>query len=152
MTVTRTQAEAIATAVGRCRPTDWPEWQHAGIVAAVVAAGELGSATDVAVAAFRLSSDRPQRTPAQLSRPGPWWGGTTVGARKPPTPCGLHPDQPSRCPICEAELRNVDHAAGVSRCRTAARTAPRYVEPAVAREAYQAQVRVQVEWPAEDPS
>ena len=139
--MTRAQEVAIATAVQQLRP----DWDHPGIVAALRAAQAHGTPAEVAAAAFRLAGNLKVRTPGMLAQPGKHWrapadGGPTVSVVR--TMCGLHPEHPAlNCPRCEAELRNVDHAAGASRCRVAARSAPRYVEPDVAREAYQAQVR-----------
>ena len=77
--MTRAQTVAVATAVQQCRP----EWDHAGIVAALEKASTLGTPAEVAAAAFRLAGNLQARTPGRLKDPGPHWkapaeGGPTV--------------------------------------------------------------------------
>lgn len=81
--MTETQGQAIATAVNRCRP----DWDHAGILAALRKARELGAPQAVAAALFRLAENHDLRTPASLADPGRHWQGTTVASRQPPTMC-----------------------------------------------------------------
>ena len=51
--MTRAQTVAVAPAVQQCRP----EWDHAGIVAALEKASTLGTPAEVAAAACRLASN-----------------------------------------------------------------------------------------------
>ena len=130
--MTRAQTVAVATAVQQCRP----EWDHAGIVAALEKASTLGTPAEVAAAACRLASNLKLRNPGMLSQPGAHWrapaeGGPTVSVVV--TRCGEHPEHPAaRCPACEEANRGeVDHQAGVAAVREALRSAAKYVEPAV---------------------
>lgn len=92
------QAQAIAVLVGHVRP----DWQHAGVIAAVRKAMQHGEAYsrpfgDVAVACVRAAADRRNRTPAILGMPGDHW--QTTGAQTPGQPprssqaCLTHPSQ-----------------------------------------------------------
>lgn len=131
--MTRAQTVAVATAVQQCRP----EWDHAGIVAALEKASTLGTPAEVAAAAFRLAGNLQARTPGMLHQPGAHWsvptqGGPTVSVIQ--TRCGEHPAHPaSRCPECPspADVARVDHAARAAEVKAALRSSPRYVEPAV---------------------
>ena len=130
--MTRAQGVAIATAVQQVRP----EWDHAGILAALEKASTLGTPAEVAAAAFRLAGNLQVRTPGMLAQPGKHWrapaeGGPTVSVVV--TRCGEHPEHPAaRCPACEEANRGeVDHQAGVAAVREALRSAAKYVEPAV---------------------
>ena len=130
--MTRAQGVAIATAVQQVRP----EWDHAGILAALEKASTLGTPAEVAAAAFRLAGNLQVRTPGMLAQPGAHWkapaeGGPTVSVVV--TRCGDHPEHPAaRCPACEEANRGeVDHDAGVAAVREAQAKAPRYEPPAV---------------------
>ncbi len=130
--MTRAQGVAIATAVQQVRP----EWDHAGILAALEKASTLGTPAEVAAAAFRLAGNLQVRTPGMLAQPGAHWkapaeGGPTVSVVV--TRCGDHPEHPAaRCPACEEANRGeVDHQAGVAAVREVLRSAAKYVEPAV---------------------
>ena len=130
--MTRAQGVAIATAVQQVRP----EWDHAGILAALERASTLGTPAEVAAAAFRLAGNLQVRTPGMLAQPGAHWkapadGGPTVSVVV--TRCGEHTAHPAaRCPECEEANRGeVDHQAGVAAVREALRSAAKYVEPAV---------------------
>lgn len=126
--MTNTQTQAIATACNRVRD----DWHHAGILAALRKAAPLGSPAAVAAALFRLADDRTMDTPGLLHQPGPWWGGTTVADRRPPTMCGTHPQRRAlECPECASEVAAGDHLAGVRAVKAALREAPRYLDPAV---------------------
>lgn len=112
--MTRTQAEAIATAASRIRA----DWHQPGILAALKKAAPLGSPAAVAAGLFRLADDRAMDTPALLHQPGPWWAETTVADRRPPTMCAHHPGQRAAgCPECAADIADVDHAAHVAHVR-----------------------------------
>lgn len=116
--MTQTQAQAIATACNRVRD----DWHHAGILAALRKAAPLGSPAAVAAALFRLADDRTMDTPGLLHQPGPWWGGTTVADRRPPTMCGDHPQhRAAGCPACADEIHAVDHAAHVAQIQASIR-------------------------------
>ena len=131
--MTRAQTVAVATAVQQCRP----EWDHAGIVAALEKASTLGTPAEVAAAACRLASNLKLRNPGMLSQPGAHWrapaeGGPTVSVVV--TRCGEHPAHPAaHCPECPspADVAKVDHAARAAEVKAALRSSPRYVEPAV---------------------
>ena len=120
-----------ATAVQQCRP----EWDHAGIVAALEKASTLGTPAEVAAAAFRLAGNLKLRNPRMLAQPGAHWrapaeGGPTVSVVV--TRCPQHPEHPAaRCPECDSRRGEVDHQAGVAAVREALRSAAKYVEPAV---------------------
>ena len=139
--ISRDETERLAAMANALRP-DWPLKSLTTFIV-----NELTRRTyrEVAIALAWIATDPATDTPKRMLEAGPWWNASraqaaTVSVVR--TMCGLHPEHPAlNCPRCEAELRNVDHAAGASRCRVAARSAPRYVEPDVAREAYQAQVR-----------
>ena len=60
--MTRAQTVAVATAVQQCRP----EWDHAGIVAALEKASTLGTPAEVAAAACRLAGNLKLRNPCLL--------------------------------------------------------------------------------------
>lgn len=129
--MTRTEAEAIATAIERVRPADLPRWDRAGILAAIDRASQMGSPADILAALARLAGRADVRTPAMLAAPGPHWAGTTVADRRPPTMCGEHPTRRALgCPECAATVVG-DAAAGVAAVRAAIRTAPRYADPDV---------------------
>ena len=128
--MTRAQGVAIATAVQQVRP----EWDHAGIVAALEKASTLGTPAEVAAAAFRLAGNLQARTPGMLHQPGAHWsvptqGGPTVSVIQ--TRCGEHPARRALdCPEC-AETASADPTEGAAAVRAALREAPRYVDPAV---------------------
>lgn len=125
--MTRAQTVAVATAVQQCRP----EWDHAGIVAALEKASTLGTPAEVAAAAFRLAGNLQARTPGMLHQPGAHWsvptqGGPTVSVIK--TRCGEHPAHPAaRCPECpsQEDVAKVDHAARAAEVKAALREAKR---------------------------
>ena len=132
--MTRAQTVAVATAVQQCRP----EWDHAGIVAALEKASTLGTPAEVAAAAFRLAGNLKLRNPGMLAQPGAHWrapaeGGPTVSVVV--TRCAVqgHEHLPAaRCPACEEANRGeVDHDAGVAAVREALAKAPRSEPPAV---------------------
>lgn len=121
--MTRAQGVAIATAVQQVRP----EWDHAGILAALEKASTLGTPAEVAAAAFRLAGDLKVRTPGMLAQPGKHWrapaeGGPTVSVIQ--TRCGEHPAHTAaRCPECPslADVAKVDHAARAAEVKAALR-------------------------------
>ena len=129
--MTRAQTVAVATAVQQCRP----EWDHAGIVAALEKASTLGTPAEVAAAACRLACNLKLRNPGMLAQPGAHWrapaeGGPTVSVVV--TRCPEHPEHPAaRCPACDSRRGEVDHDAGVAAVREALAKAPRYEPPAV---------------------
>lgn len=124
--LTRAQATAIATAVHQVRP----EWDHAGVLAAVTAAQHLGSPTAILQAAAALAANQGIRTPGALRLPGAHWAGTPVAERRPPTMCADHPEhRAADCPRCAATLRDVDHAARARHLRAVLAAAPRYTDP-----------------------
>ena len=100
MTITKAEAQALATFVARCRE----DWDHPGIVAAIGKAAHLGAPAAIGAALCRLAENRELRTPASLASPGAHWGGTTVAKVAPPVMCPDHPSQKaSWCLECEDE-------------------------------------------------
>ena len=68
-TMTRVQAEALATFVTRVRP----EWRQAGILAALEKAAPTADVYDVARALLNLAAEPSVLTPGLLPGPGPHW-------------------------------------------------------------------------------
>lgn len=132
--MTKAQTEALVALLGQLRH----DWDLPGIRAAVVKAAELGSATDVAVAACRVAGKADTRTPGLIAQPGAHWQGTVTGGRSLPLFCLTHSDQPlGRCTVCDAEALAVDHAAGLAAVRE--QLAAAKAEARAARDARQAQ-------------
>ena len=101
MTITKADAQALATFVARCRD----DWDHPGIVAAIGKASHLGSPAAIGAALCRLAENRELRTPASLASPGTHWAGTTVAKVAPPVMCAEpdHSDELAReCRKCRA--------------------------------------------------
>lgn len=99
MTISKVDAQALATFIGRCRP----DWDHPGIVAAIGKAAHLGSPAAIGAALCRLAENYELRTPATLVDPGKHWHGTSVATRQPPVMCPDHPgEKAGACPKCEA--------------------------------------------------
>lgn len=130
--MTRTQAEALATAACRLRP----DWQHRGVLTMLEQVAGIATPTAAAVALMRLADD-PSKGPGLLPLPGEHWQGTTTAERKPPTPCGEHPARRAiDCPECRDATADVDHARGAAGVRAALRRAPKLPTPeAIARDA-----------------
>ena len=99
MTITKAEAQALATFVARCRE----DWDHPGIVAAIQRAAHLGSPAAIGAALCRLAENRDLRTPAMLADPGTHWAGTTVAKVAPPVTCPDHPaEKAGACRVCES--------------------------------------------------
>ena len=101
MKLTQAAAIALATAATQVRP----EWQHAGILAALKVEADKGAhVEDVFVALARVCRNRDARTPGFLNTPGPHWDrndGTRVERRGDHNvPCPDHPDEHDMpCPV-----------------------------------------------------
>lgn len=112
--MSQAQMQALVALLGTLRK----DWDLPGIRAAVVKAAELGTATEVAVAACRIAGSLEARTPGLIPQPGNHWQGTAVGARALPIMCLSHSDQPlGRCTVCDTEALAVDHEAGLRRVK-----------------------------------
>jgi hypothetical protein len=102
MTITQTQAQALATFAARIRD----DWDQPGILAAIQKAQSLGSPAQIGRALMALAENRELRTPALLASPGKHWvqDGEPVGpnvshnVRCPEHPINFHP-----CPQCAAK-------------------------------------------------
>lgn len=103
MTITRPQAESLATFVNRIRA----DWDHPGIVAAIGKASALGGPLDIAHALLTLAENRELTSPGMLPQQGKHWkraDGTQTGpnvshnVRCPEHPISFHP-----CPQCAAK-------------------------------------------------
>lgn len=104
MTMTRSQAQALAALVHELRP----EWDTAGVMGALSAARERGTAWDVAQAALRAAEVPTNRTPAVIAMAGAHWSkpGATEAAPRPGVAC-QEPGHGSylahNCGACRAE-------------------------------------------------
>lgn len=102
MTITQTQATALATFVAKVRD----DWDQPGILAAIQKAQSLGNPLQIGRALLALAENRELRTPALLASPGKHWvhDGESVGpnvtnnVRCPEHPLSVHP-----CPQCAAK-------------------------------------------------
>ena len=106
MTLTKTQAEAIATACQHVRHPDHPVWDRAGILAALRNAADAAPPADIARALMHLAANPELRTPAMLAQPGPHWtrpDGTSARRDTHATRCHRHPSSVEPCPVCRAE-------------------------------------------------
>lgn len=102
MTISQTQATALATFVAKVRD----DWDQPGILAAIQKAQSLGNPLQIGRALIALAENRELRTPALLASPGKHWvqDGAPTGpnvsnnVRCPEHPLSVHP-----CPQCEAK-------------------------------------------------
>lgn len=102
MTISQTQAQALATFIAKVRD----DWDQPGILAAIQKAQSLGNPLQIGRALIALAENRELRTPALLSSPGKHWvhDGEPVGpnvsnnVRCPEHPLSVHP-----CPQCAAK-------------------------------------------------
>lgn len=72
--MTKGQADATATLVATLRP----DWDHAGVMAALAIAKARGPAHEVATAAIRAAAVPSNRTPAVIALEGPHWNRPTA--------------------------------------------------------------------------
>jgi hypothetical protein len=111
MSVTRDQAEMLATLALACRPHDAPRWDRGGLIAAIgrVKGRSLAS---VAIAVMQAAEDHGAETPAVIPAEGPHWRQPTPSDRptaRPPKPheacraCGRHLHAPDA--ICDSPTR-----------------------------------------------
>lgn len=103
MAMTRVQAEALATLVGRLRT----DWDHRGIVAAIERAVPTANAWDISHALLHLAEDRAVKTPGMLVQPGKHWrkpdGTATPRRGDHAVRCPEHPLSVMPCPECVAK-------------------------------------------------
>lgn len=102
MTISQTQAQALATFIARIRD----DWDHPGIVAAISKASALGSPAQLGRALCALAENPDLRSPGLLSQPGRHW--TQDGVQTGPNvshniPCPVHPINNMPCPLCAAK-------------------------------------------------
>lgn len=127
MSVTREQAELLATLAIACRPHDAPHWDRPGLIAAIgrVKGRSLASVT---IAVIQASEDPGAETPAVIPAEGPHWRAPAPGDRptaRPPRPdeacraCGRHLHPPDA--VCQTPTRRVatpgDPTAGLEQAR-----------------------------------
>jgi hypothetical protein len=67
MTVTRDQAQILATLAVACRPYRAPTWDHTGVVAAIAGVKHL-SLAEVVLAVIRAAADRDAQTPGVIPK------------------------------------------------------------------------------------
>lgn len=70
MTVTRDQAQMLATLAVNCRPHRAPTWDHAGVMAAIAQIREM-SLPEVILRVIRAAADRDAQTPGVIPKNGP---------------------------------------------------------------------------------
>lgn len=98
------QARAVAFIVNAIRP----DWDPAGIVAALGRARAMGGVAEVTIAAIRAATNPAAQTPAVIHMQGPHWS-TTGPTTSPPPPtvdaCPVHDHiRPAHnCRCCRSE-------------------------------------------------
>ena len=110
MTISRTEAEALAALVTRLRAShNMTAWDHPGIMAAIEKARAMADAFDLAHALLVLAERPDLRTPALLSTAGEHWrrmDGTMTKRRGDNNiPCPEHTGQTMPCPKCREGKR-----------------------------------------------
>lgn len=136
MTISRTEAEYLATGIVRARADGVASgllkpWDKPGIIAAILECRGMPLLA-VGAAAYRIAARTDLRTPVALAQPGPHWEGTSVASQRQPARCAEegHENEPAGdCPRCRAA--KADGAWGAALVKAALAQAPRYVEPAV---------------------
>ena len=103
MMMRRQDADNLAHLVAAIRP----DWDHAGILAALTKVRDR-ELPDVVHAAVRAASDSGNRTPAVIAMVGPHWQAATQN-RTPQPPrlndrCRVHLGPASNCPGCRADV------------------------------------------------
>ena len=118
--ITQPAAVAIATAVKQVRP----EWDHAGILAAIKAEHDKGSSVeDTFVAIARIARRKDVRTPGFLNQPGSHWDdekGEQVRRRGDHNqPCPDHPQLAHPCPdpSHQGDMTPKQVAAAAAECK-----------------------------------
>ena len=97
--LTRDQGEALVAVIHELRP----DWNDAGIKAALIKASDLGTFAELCVAACRCAANPEARTPAFIAEhTAPHWQTTTPATTRPmPRMCVDHPtERASGCRIC----------------------------------------------------
>ena len=89
-TITGPQAHALAAFIATIRP----DWDTAGVVAALKTARDKGTAPELAHAAIRAASTPSNRTPAVIAMAGPHW----IQSSQTATPIPGAGNAP-RCPV-----------------------------------------------------
>lgn len=102
MSITRTQAESLATFIAKMRP----DWDHPGIVAAIGKAQSQATALQIARALVNLAENRELHTPALLPEKGNHWrdASEAIGPNASHNVhCIEHPLSVMPCPQCAAK-------------------------------------------------
>src|ERR1035437_9848783 len=97
--LTRDQGEALSAVIHELRP----DWNEAGIKAALIKASDLGTFAELCVAACRCAANPEARTPAFIAEhTAPHWQATAATTNRPaPRMCVDHPtERSSGCRIC----------------------------------------------------
>lgn len=109
MTVTRDQAQMLASLAVDCRPYRAPTWDHAGVMAAIAEIRHM-SLPEVILRVIRAAADRDAVTPGVIPKNGPH-ANEVIKAPKwepeilpPAERCGIcsHPIHADRCRLCVA--------------------------------------------------
>jgi hypothetical protein len=132
--IAKHEAEALATFVTRLRP----DWDHPGIVAAIVKAIDKGGPFDIAHALVTLAEDDQLRSPGLLASDGRHWlrrDGKPTGPRlSNNVPCPDHPEQDMPCQhvVHRGDMTPEQIREHIALALTAAAANP-YVRPEVRR-------------------
>ena len=124
--INRAQTEALATLTTRLRP----DWDHPGIVAAILRAADKGAPLDIAHALLTLAEDNQLRSPALLAADGRHWlrrDGRPTGPRTTSNvPCPDHPEQDMPCPHPDhgGDMTPEQVRAAIAACKAAAAANP----------------------------
>ncbi len=107
MPVTKDQAHVLATLAVACRPHGAPNWDAAGVVAAIAKVHHVGLA-DVAMAVIRAAADRDAKTPGVIAATTSIHWAEKVAERA--------PRFPARAGIDECRTHPGEHADGCRAC------------------------------------
>jgi len=105
MTVTKDQAQMLATLAAACRPNGARRWDHAGIMAALKQVADR-SLPEVIMATIRAAADRDAETPGVIPGPGSHWA-ESASVRS-FVPNSAPPG--TRCTVC-GRTRDGEHVA-----------------------------------------
>ena len=104
MTVTKDQAQMLATLAAACRPNGARRWDSAGTLAAIAKVKDR-SLAEVVMAVIRAAADRDVDSPGVIPTPGSHWQETAAVA---PTPPPERVDPGERCTV---------HSMHIDECR-----------------------------------
>ena len=107
MPVTKDQAHVLATLAVACRPHGAPNWDAAGVVAAIAKVHHVGLA-DVAMAVIRAAADRDAKTPGVIAATTSIHWSERITERA--------PRFPARAGIDECRTHPGEHADGCRAC------------------------------------